>query len=42
MRFHPEFQNGDRVIKMDNSIEIENLTKIYGGNIKAVDNVTLK
>ncbi|KJE49100.1 MULTISPECIES: ATP-binding cassette domain-containing protein [Acidiplasma] len=27
---------------MDNSIEIENLTKIYGGNIKAVDNVTLK
>ncbi|MEM0139828.1 MAG: ATP-binding cassette domain-containing protein [Ferroplasma sp.] len=27
---------------MDNSIEIENLTKIYNGKVKAVDNVSLK
>ena len=27
---------------MDNSIEIENLTKVYGGKVKAVDNVSLK
>lgn len=27
---------------MDNSIEIENLTKVYNGKIKAVDNVSLK